>query len=85
MAAGRTVRATLPAADRSALARLIGFDHVEVNGDTVVVHTGDSDAVAKHLLTATGAYDVEITSRGIEAAFIALTGDDATDPAGVCA
>jgi ABC-2 type transport system ATP-binding protein len=85
MAVGRTVRATLPGADQSALARLTGFDHVEVNGDTVVVHTAYSDVVARHLLTATEAHDVEITARGIEAAFIALTSDDAIDHAGASA
>ena len=78
MAAGRTVRATLPDADRTALSGIPGFDHVEVNGDTVLVHTGQSDAVARYLLTATGAHDLEITARGLEDAFIALTSDDAS-------
>ena len=36
----------------------------------------DSDAVARYLLTQTAAKDLEITARGIEDAFIALTGDD---------
>jgi len=78
MAAGRTVRATLPAADRNVLSGIAGFDHVEVNGDTVLVHTGQSDAVARYLLTATTAHDLEITARGLEDAFIALTSDDAS-------
>jgi ABC-2 type transport system ATP-binding protein len=78
MAAGRTVRATLPDADRTALSGIPGFDPVEVNGDTVLVHTGQSDAVARYLLTATGAHDLEITARGLEDAFIALTSDDAS-------
>jgi len=76
-AAGRTVRATLPGADRTALSAIPGFDHVEVNGDTVLVHSGQSDAVAKYLLTATSAHDLEIAARGLEDAFIALTSDDA--------
>ena len=49
---------------------------MEVRGDTVLVHSTDSDATARYLLTSTSAKDLEITARGIEDAFIALTGDD---------
>ncbi|MDG9677111.1 ABC transporter ATP-binding protein [Micromonospora sp. DH14] len=73
LAAGRTVRATLPGADQAALAALPGVDAVEVRGDSVLVRTGESDAVARHLLTRTAARDVEITSRNLEDAFLALT------------
>ncbi|MEU7847271.1 ABC transporter ATP-binding protein [Micromonospora parva] len=73
LAAGRTVRATLPGADQAALAALPGVDAMEVRGDSVLVRTGDSDAVARHLLTRTAARDVEITSRNLEDAFLALT------------
>jgi ABC-2 type transport system ATP-binding protein len=45
----------------------------------VLIHSKDSDAVARYLLTQTVAHDVEIESRGIEDAFLALTADD--DPA----
>jgi len=75
LATGRLVRATLPGADPVALAALPGVDQVEVRGDSVLVHASDSDAVARHLLTATGARDLEITSRNLEDAFIALTTD----------
>ncbi|MEV4759642.1 ABC transporter ATP-binding protein [Micromonospora sp. NPDC049559] len=75
LAAGRLVRATLPGADQVGLAALPGVDSVEVRGDTVLLHASDSDAVARHLLTQTGARDVEITSRNLEDAFIALTAD----------
>jgi ABC-2 type transport system ATP-binding protein len=78
MAAGRTVRATLPGADETALRRIPGADSVEVRGDTVLVHSSDSDAVARYLLTSTAARDLEIVARGIEDAFIALTSDDNT-------
>ncbi|GAB1640452.1 ABC transporter ATP-binding protein [Krasilnikovia sp. MM14-A1259] len=78
LAAGRTVRATWPGADRDALAALPGVDRVEVRGDTVRVHGRDTDAVARHLLTATPARDLEITSRNLEDAFLALTADDTT-------
>ncbi|MFC4022133.1 ABC transporter ATP-binding protein [Micromonospora sp. GCM10011542] len=73
LAAGRMVRATLPGADQAALAALPGVDAVEIRGDSVLVRTGDSDAIARHLLTRTEARDVEITSRNLEDAFLALT------------
>jgi ABC-2 type transport system ATP-binding protein len=77
MAAGRTVRATLPGASEAALTSVPGAETVEVRGETVLVHSTDSDATARYLLTQTAARDLEITARGIEDAFIALTGDDA--------
>jgi ABC-2 type transport system ATP-binding protein len=75
MAAGRTVRATLPGADPAPLTALPGVEGVEVRGDAVYVHAKDTDLVARHLLTATAAYDLEITARGLEDAFLSLTGD----------
>jgi ABC-2 type transport system ATP-binding protein len=75
MAAGRTVRATVPGAHAGMFADVAGADSVEVRGDTVRIHSGDSDAVARYLLTRTAAHDLEIESRGIEDAFIALTAD----------
>jgi ABC-2 type transport system ATP-binding protein len=75
LASGRTVRATLPDADTSALAALAGVDGVEVRGDSILVRAKDSDAVARHLLTQTAARDLEITAHGLEDAFISLTGD----------
>ena len=77
MAAGRTVRATLPGASEAELCAIPGADNVEIRGDTVLIHSGDSDAVARYLLTRTPARDLEIAARGIEEAFLALTGDDA--------
>jgi ABC-2 type transport system ATP-binding protein len=86
MAAGRTVRATLAGADEAELRAIPGADSVEIRGDTVLIHSGDSDAVARYLLTRTPAKDLEIAARGIEEAFLALTGDEAeqgTAPTGV--
>ena len=80
LAAGRTVRATLPGADSGTLSAVPGVDSVELRGDTVLVHCGDSDAVARYLLTQTAARDLEITTRGLEDAFIALTSDDNDGP-----
>ena len=82
MAAGRTVRATLPGATETALRDVPGADKVEVRGETVLIHSRDSDATARYLLTQTAARDLEVVARGIEDAFIALTGDDA-EPATV--
>jgi ABC-2 type transport system ATP-binding protein len=77
LAAGRTVRATLPGADEAALHAVDGADSVEIRGDTVLIHANDSDAVARYLLTSTQARNLEITARNLEDAFVALTSDDA--------
>jgi ABC-2 type transport system ATP-binding protein len=77
MSAGRTVRATLAGASEAELGAIPGAENVEIRGETVLIHANDSDAVARYLLTRTAARDLEITARGIEDAFLALTGDDA--------
>jgi ABC-2 type transport system ATP-binding protein len=77
MSVGRSVRATLPGADEAALKALTGVRAVEVRGDRVLIQTTDSDAVARYLLTQTGARDVEIVAHNLEEAFLALTSDDA--------
>jgi len=77
LASGRTVRATLTDVDTAALSALGGVDSVEVRGDSVHVHTKDSDSVARYLLTQTDARDLEITAKGLEEAFLNLTGDPA--------
>lgn len=80
LASGRVVRATLPGADQVWLAGLPGVDSVELRGDTVLLRASDSDAVARRLLTETAARDLQITSRNLEDAFIALTTNhDETD------
>ena len=83
LAAGRTVRASLPGADSERLSQLAGVESVDVRGDTVYVHAKDTDAVARYLLTETSAHDLEITARGLEDAFLSLTGgeDDETEGA----
>src|SRR5262245_27530074 len=78
LASGRTVRATLAGATEEALRAVPGADGIEVRGDTVLIHSGDADKVARYLLTETGAHDLEITSRGLEEAFLAPTADDDT-------
>jgi ABC-2 type transport system ATP-binding protein len=73
MTSGRTIRATLPDADLGALAALPGVESVETRGDVVLLRSLDSDTVLRTLLTSTAAYDIEVTSQGLEDAFIALT------------
>jgi ABC-2 type transport system ATP-binding protein len=84
MSAGRLVTATwtgVTSARAGELYDLAGVEDVELRGDTVLVRTRDSDTVARHLLTATPAHDLQVTSRGLEDAFLALTGTDASgDP-----
>lgn len=76
LASGRTVRATWPAADLDRLRQVPAADTTEQRGDTVIIHSADSDAVVRYLLTETEARDLEVTARGLEDAFIALTSDD---------
>lgn len=83
LASGRLVSASLPditRAESTALEALPGVQGVELRGDRLLVRTSDSDGVARHLLTTTKATDIEITARGLEDAFLALTGDH-TGPA----
>ncbi|WP_378144102.1 ABC transporter ATP-binding protein [Cnuibacter sp. UC19_7] len=79
LVSGRVVQATLPQADQVALAALPGVDDVEIKGDRIVLHTKDSDAVARYLLTQTDARNVEITPQNLESVFLALTSDESDD------
>ncbi|GGN71355.1 ABC transporter ATP-binding protein [Actinoplanes lobatus] len=80
LAAGRTVRATLPGAEQDGLDAMPGVESAEIRGDTVYLRGRDSDEIARHLLTNTAARDLEITSRNLEDAFLTLTADQ-EDPA----
>jgi ABC-2 type transport system ATP-binding protein len=79
MATGRTVRATMTGFSDRELAGIPGVESVELHGDSVSLHSKDSDSVARYLFANTNARDVEITARGLEDAFIALTGDESAD------
>jgi ABC-2 type transport system ATP-binding protein len=76
LASGRTVRATLPGALEGDLMTIAGVDKAEIRGDTIFLHGADSDEIARYLLTRTAARDLEITSRNLEDAFLALTSDE---------
>ena len=82
LVSGRVVHATLPGAHQVALAALPSVDSVEAKGERVALHTRDSDAVARYLLTETAARDVEITAQNLESVFLALTGNDNDDTEG---
>lgn len=81
LVSGRVVHATLAGADAVALAALPGVDEVEIKGDRIALHTKDSDAVARHLLTTTAARDLEITAQNLESVFVALTSDSTSEGA----
>jgi ABC-2 type transport system ATP-binding protein len=81
LSSGRSVRASVTGADEATLSRLPGVRSVEIRGERVLIQTMDSDAVARYLLTATAAHDVEIVAHNLEDAFLALTGDDPTPAA----
>ena len=70
---GRTIRATIPGADLAGLAALPGVDRVETRGAVVLLHCEDSDTALRALLAATNAHDIEVVSRNLEDAFVALT------------
>jgi ABC-2 type transport system ATP-binding protein len=81
MTTGRIVSASFVGPlDEAALRALPGVQDVEVRRERVLVRTTDSDPVARHLLTATDAADLEITARGLEDAFLALTTDATSTP-----
>ena len=72
----RTIRATLPDADRAALASLPGVTAADRRGEAVVLICSDSDAAIRALLAAyPEARDIEIAGAGLEEAFVELTGD----------
>ena len=83
---GRSLRATLtctPEQLHGALTDLQtrGRIHdIEILGNTLTLSSTDTDAVAALLLGDHLAKDLEITSRGLEDAFMALTSDSASAP-----
>ncbi len=72
----RTIRATLPDADRAELALLPGVTAADRRGEAVVLICSDSDAAIRALLADyPEARDIEIAGAGLEEAFVQLTGD----------
>lgn len=78
---GRTLRATLPAADSASAALLAELAALQSDGSItslerdagrILIHTPNSDAIAARLLQA-GATELEINAPTLETAFAALT------------
>jgi ABC-2 type transport system ATP-binding protein len=77
----RTIRATLPAANASALRELAGVNSVELRGEAIVLACDDSDAAIRDLLAKhPEVKDIEIAGAGLEQAFRQLTTVDDEDP-----
>lgn len=70
----RTIRATLPGVAADELAALAGVSSAERHGDGVSLRCSDSDAAIRALLRAHPlARDIEISSAGLQEAFLQLT------------
>jgi ABC-2 type transport system ATP-binding protein len=80
---GRTIRATLPGVERSALEAIPGVANAEQRGEGFVIKCADatsSDTALRALLNQyPQARDIEVRGAGLEEAFLNLTGDDGTD------
>ncbi len=80
---GRTIRATLPGVERSALEAIPGVANAEQRGEAFVIKCADamsSDTALRALLNQyPQARDIEVRGAGLEEAFLNLTGDDGTD------
>lgn len=79
MASGRRVEAELAGATEQQIAAIPSAEEVTIRGNRVVIHTSDSDTVARYLLTHTEARDVTITSQNLEQAFLRLTSQEHPD------
>ncbi|WHT20931.1 ABC transporter ATP-binding protein [Crossiella sp. CA-258035] len=76
-AAGRTVRAVLPGSAHGTLGELPGVTRAELRGEHATLASTDSDATLRALLARyPGAHDIEITTVGLEDAFLALTSEE---------
>jgi ABC-2 type transport system ATP-binding protein len=81
---GRTIRATLPAADITRLAAIPGVTNAERHGEAVALSCSDSDQALRALLPSfPQAHDIEVVGAGIEEAFLALTAGQDSNAEGV--
>ncbi|WP_353582156.1 MULTISPECIES: hypothetical protein [Actinomycetes] len=80
-ASGRSVSALMSPSDVARTQAAFG-DLAEVGerGGRTILRTDESDDLARFLLTQTGARNVEIGSRNLEDAFVALTSDHGRTP-----
>ncbi|MEU5262552.1 ABC transporter ATP-binding protein [Amycolatopsis sp. NPDC021455] len=75
---GRVLKAVVPGATETDLARLPGVTSVQLRAGRAELACADSDAAIRGLLAAhPAASDIEITALGLEEAFLALTAEEA--------
>jgi ABC-2 type transport system ATP-binding protein len=73
-AGSRTIRATLPGANLTALSALPGVRNAQQHGEGVILSCSDADAALPALLGAfPGARDIEVRGGSLEEAFLELT------------
>jgi ABC-2 type transport system ATP-binding protein len=80
IAGGRTVSFDLAGRPTAELRDLPGVTAVEIHRDRAKLSTTDSDATVLALARTGGFRDLEVSSAGLEAAFLALTGGDPARP-----
>jgi ABC-2 type transport system ATP-binding protein len=79
----KTIRATLPDAATDELLALPGVTSADLHGETAILTCTDSDTALRALLGRfPTARDIEVLGANLEAAFLALTGDDQPAPDG---
>jgi ABC-2 type transport system ATP-binding protein len=77
----KTVRFTLPGANRAALAALPSVTDVAIRGDAVTLRTSDADATTRALYrTDLPIRDLEVSGAALEDAFVALTSSSTPTP-----
>jgi len=77
LAGGRTIRAVVPGATEPVIAALPAVTGLDFRDGRVAVSSSDSDVTLRALLArCPGAHDIEITSIGLEGAFLTLTADE---------
>jgi ABC-2 type transport system ATP-binding protein len=77
LAGGRTVAFDLSGAPTAGLDRLPGVRAVQVRGERAALRTEDADATVAALVHSGRSWrNLEVTSAGLEAAFLALTGEN---------
>ncbi|MCL5077418.1 MAG: ABC transporter ATP-binding protein [Actinobacteria bacterium] len=71
----KVVRAHLSNPEISVLSAIDGVTEVVTQGEAITITCSESDLIARYLLTQTNAKNLEISSVGLEEAFLALTGE----------
>jgi ABC-2 type transport system ATP-binding protein len=80
MVGTRTIEATLPGADPTALTALPGVSACQVRGDVVTLTCSDADSALRAVLPAYPAmHDIEVRGAGLDEAFLQLTSDTTTE------